>query len=177
MDDEAARLWFSTSLGASKAGEWILENKANKSSPALIHSLLSTGFDTTLSTVDEGVLDVTQCSLPFDRVERFMVRITKGMLVNFFPAYDYTAAEFDVRHVHQTVDSLKKLEPLRDMLLYFQRGNGVFQGRGGLTESGQSGVWIFLFYEAALFVVAHSKNNWGRPLADTGVGCGVGTPQ
>jgi hypothetical protein len=159
LDDEAARLWFSSHLGASKAAEWILENKASKGSPALIHSLMQTMEDTKLLTVEEGEIDVTSFSIPTDRVERFVIRVTKGLLAHYYPDHDYGTATFEARHIQQTMDDLAKLEPLRDLLHYDFRGDGVFQYRGGLTESKLSGVWILVFYEAVVFLVSHTKNN------------------
>jgi hypothetical protein len=61
------------------------------------------------------------------------------------------------------VDNLVNLEPLRDRLPYDYRGDGVLQYRGGLTDSSLSGVWILLYYGAVLFVVSHTKSNWGKP--------------
>jgi hypothetical protein len=161
LDDEAARLWFSAHLGASKAGEWIVENRASKRSPALIQSLLATMEETKLLTVENGVIDVTRFEIPVNRIEKFIIRVTKGLLTHSFPDYDYVKAIFDVKHIPQTVDNLSKLEPLKNMLRYDYRGDEVIQYRGGITESKQSGVWILLFYGAVLFAVSHTKNNWG----------------
>jgi len=155
------RLWFSASLGASKAGEWIVENKALKRSSALLESLRKTMESTRLLTVEEGEIDATAYHIPFERAERFLIRVTKGLLTHYFPVYDYSQAIFDVRHIPQTIDNLAKLEPLKNRLQYDSRGDEVFQYRGGLTESQQSGVWIFLFYGALLFAISHTKNNWG----------------
>jgi hypothetical protein len=161
LDDEAARLWFSAHLGASKAGEWIVENRASKRSPALIQSLLATMEQTKLLTVEDGEIDVTSFEIPVDRMEKFMIRVTKGLLTHYFPDYGYATAVFDVKHIRQTVDNLSKLEPLKNMLQYDCRGDEVFQYRGGITDSKQSGVWILLFYGTVLFAVSHTKNNWG----------------
>jgi hypothetical protein len=160
LDDEAVRLWLSAHLGASEAGEWIIKNRTAKTSHALLQSLRNTMKETKLLTVEEGEIEVTTYELPKERIDRFLIRITKGLLTHYFGEYDYSIAVFDVKHVRQTVDNLSKLEPLRDLLQYDYRGDDVFQYRGGLTDSKESGVWIFLFYGAVLFVVSHTKNNW-----------------
>jgi hypothetical protein len=75
-----------------------------------------------------------------------------------YPDYDYHKAIFTVVHVPVQVDALAKLESIKNVLVYDERGKGVFQYRRGLTDSKQSGLWIFLFYEAVLLLVAHQKN-------------------
>ena len=84
------------------------------------------------------------------------------MLAHFYPAYDYSEARFEVRHIYPTIENLAKLEKVRDFLSYDFRGTGVFQFRYGLTDSGKSGVWIFVFYEALVFLVTHTQNDFGR---------------
>src|SRR5258706_7560399 len=162
LDDEATRLWLSAAYGASKAGEWILEHKASKKTPKLIDALLTSIEEVKLLTVDHGEVDVERYEVPIDRIERFVIRVTKGLLTHHFPDYDYSTATFETRYIPQTVDNLAKLEPIRDLLHYDSRGDGVFQYRRGLTESKLSGLWILVFYEAIVFLVSHTKNNWGK---------------
>ena len=163
-DDEAVRVWFSASLGRSSAGEWIYENKALTGtvakSPAFREKMLSTMQDTKLLTED-GEIEAVRFTFPIDRVERFIVRCTKGLLRHYYPNYDYSNATFSVQHLLPRADVLKQLEPLRDLLAYDSRGEGVFQIRRGLTQSEQSGAWLLIFYEAVIFMVANTKNNFG----------------
>lgn len=163
-DDEAVRAWFSAPLGRSEAGEWIFEHKVVAGtvvqSAAFREKMLSTMKDTRLLT-EVGEIEVTSFTVPSDRVERFLVRCTKGLLTHYYPDYDYLTAMFRVQHVTPRLDMLSKLEPVRNLLVYDERGRGVFQFRRGLTDSKQSGLWLFVFYGAVIFLVAHTKNNFG----------------
>src|SRR5437867_11429962 len=117
--------------------------------------MLTTMRDVELVT-EEGTVEASAFSIPRERVVPFMVRIVKGLLSHYYPQYDYTAATWQVRHVPQTEKNLAMLEHVRDLLRYDCRGAGVFQYRGGLTsDSGASGIWLLVFYEAIMFLVGH----------------------
>jgi hypothetical protein len=114
-------------------------------------------------TVEDGEIDAVSFTLPYDRIERFTLRVTKGLLAHYYPDYDFSTAAFRVDYIPPRVDALDRVAPLRDMLVYDERGAGVFQFRRGLTESKQSGIWLLVFYGAMMFLVTHTKNNWGQP--------------
>jgi hypothetical protein len=61
----------------------------------------------------------------------------------------------------QFSEDRKEPSAVRDLLHYDERGSGVFQFRRGLTDTKQSGLRLLVFYEAVMFLVAHSKNNYG----------------
>ena len=163
-DDEAMRLWLSANIARSKAADWIWENKVLPRtvvrSPTLVDKMLESSRDVVFST-DAGEQEATAFEIPADRVERFVVRVTKGLLRHYFPDYDYSSATFDVRSIPPTASSLALLNDVKERLDYDFRGEGVFQFRRGLTDTKESGVWLLLFYESTLFLVAHSKNKWG----------------
>lgn len=93
-DDEANRLWLCASHGASKAGEWILTNKAVRSKPELIGAMLDSIERTKLLTVEEGEIELDRYEVPWDRIERFQLRMAKGLLTHYYPSYDYSSAIF-----------------------------------------------------------------------------------
>jgi hypothetical protein len=103
-----------------------------------------------------GEIKVIALSLPRDRVERWIIRITKGLLTHHYPDYDYSAARFDVVFVGQNVELRELLEPLRDQLRYDEKGGEVFQYRHSLTQTKESGVWMLSFYRVAIFFVTHT---------------------
>jgi hypothetical protein len=160
-DDEAIRAWFSSPLGTSRAGEWIFKNKALPrtiaGSVAFRNKMLSSMKNIKAST-PAGEIEVVELSIPRDRIKPWIIRITKGLLTHHYPACDFSAARFEVVFVGQNVELRRILEPLRDQLIYGEKGRDVFQYRHGLTESGQSGVWILAFYQAAVFFVTHTTN-------------------
>lgn len=161
-DDEAIRAWFSSLLGRSTAGDWIFEHKVLRGiavrSPKFREALLSSLKDVKLET-EEGIIDAAKFTVPWERVERFVIRCVKGLLTFHFPDYDYSHDKFEMLHIPPIAEELKKLEPIKQYLTYDERGEGVFQYRRGLTDTKESGMWILSFYQAILFVVVHSKHN------------------
>ncbi len=166
-DDEATRAWFSSHLGASRAGNWILQNKVIpgviKHSPAFRNTMLASMKDIRIHTED-GDIEAIRLTIPFARVERFIIRITKGLLTHYFPDYNYSKDWFRVAHIPSRTDALEKIQPIRDSLEYDERGHGIFQFRRGLMPSKQSGVWLLLFYESVSFLVQHSKTDPPNPI-------------
>jgi hypothetical protein len=160
-DDEAVRTWLCAIIGSTPAGEWILQNKVVPGimtrSPAFREGFLSSMKDTKLLTEEDGLIDVVSFTFDYDRVERFVVRITKGLLSFYHPDYDYSSDNFDVRYVEPTRENLNKLDSVKNILRYDYRGDGVIQYRFGLTDTKLSGLWIIVFYGATIFLVHHAK--------------------
>jgi hypothetical protein len=157
-------MWLSCQLGGSSAAQWIFENKVLKNTvvraPSLRETMLSTMKEVVLPTID-GNISATQFEIPRERVEQFVIRVTKGLITKYFPEHDYFDAAFNAKHIPSTIESLTHLETVKNTLRY---DSGVFEFRYGLTDSGQSGVWILVFYECAIFLVVHTKNNLGKPV-------------
>jgi hypothetical protein len=162
LDDDAIRAWFCSPLGASSAGGWIFKNRALPGtiggSLAFQKKMLASMKNIKAST-ETGEFEVIQLTVPRDRIERFIVRIVKGLLTHHYPNYDYSIASFNVEFIGQSVDLRKILEPLIDQLTYAEKDKDVFQYRHGLTESGQSGAWILAFYHVAIFFIIHTTND------------------
>jgi hypothetical protein len=156
-DDEAVRTWFCAAIGATPAAEWILKQKGMTQSVAFRESLLNSMEDTKLLTERDGLIDVVSYSMDWNRIERFVLRVTKGLLSAYYPDYDYFQDTFELRFVEPTRDNLKKLDSVKDDLRYDFRGDGVVQYRFGLTNTRRSGVWIIVFYGAMLFLIHHTK--------------------
>jgi hypothetical protein len=156
-DDEAVRTWFCAAIGATPAGEWILKEKGMTRSEAFRESLLSSMRDTKLLTDKDGLIDVASYSMDWNRIERFVLRVTKGLLSFHYPDYDYSQDTFELRFVEPTHDNLKKLDAVKHALRYDFRGDGVVQYRFGLTDTRLSGIWIIVFYGAMPFLVHHTK--------------------
>jgi hypothetical protein len=160
-DDEAVRAWLCTIIGSTPAGEWILKNKVAPGtmvrSPAFRESLLKSMENTELLTEEHGLIDVVSFKFDYDRVERFVLRVTKGLLSFYYPEYDYSDDAFEVRYVEPTRENLSILEPVKNILRYDYRGDGVIQYRFGLTDTKLTGLWILIFYGATIFLVRHTK--------------------
>ena len=94
--------------------------------------------------------------LPHDRVEGFLVRITKGLLRHFHSAYDYRAAQFAVRQILPTEAEVTDLQQCLVGTSYEERGDGVIRFRHGITDSGRGGLWLYIFYDAVWYFVVHT---------------------
>ncbi len=164
-DDDIMRLYLSANIARSAAGDWIWDNKVVPNTlrrrPATVEALMASMKDVQIQT-SAGLVEATSYAVDHACIERFMIRTAKGLLTHHHPEYDYRNAEFEVRMFDSNPERLRALEPVRDLLPYYSRGNGVFQYRGGLTDTKKSGLWIMVFYTAALFLVSHTGNLWGR---------------
>ncbi len=163
-DDEAFRLWVSSSVFRNEAGDTIWNThvipsfaKRNGKLAKNIQPYLK--FKEVEGMVGMGIkLKVPTFSIPEDRAQKFLIRTTKGLLRRFHPEYDYSEVEFVALHVPPTIEGVKTATELTGMLAYDQRGNGVFRfWRGFPEDAPKKGVWVYLFYDGACFVVFHGK--------------------
>ncbi len=104
-----------------------------------------------------GIESLPAFEPPQERIERFMVRLTKGFLRFYYPDYDYSHSTFSVRHVPSTEQSLRALEEGLVGTRYDERGEGVIRYRHGISDTGLSGVWFYMFYDAVWFLVHHAR--------------------
>jgi hypothetical protein len=161
QEDQLMRAIFALSdLGRSKAGDVIWEQKImpkmTSNTPKLREFLLSRMQDVSLDTKD-GVQELSTFEIPTDRVDQFLVRLTKGFIRNFYPDYDYNNSGFSVRTITPDADSVAKLLTFIGSTKYAERGDGVVRFRYGITNTGLSGVWLYIFYDVAWFLVFHQK--------------------
>jgi len=97
----------------------------------------------------------------------FFIRLTKGLLATFYPEVDYFGLEFKVTQLDQFGSGRAKFIEVTSSLTAEQRGDGVFRFWHGLPpEQPTTGMWIYQFYDAALFSVRHSNVPWPERLAD-----------
>lgn len=100
---------------------------------------------------------------PVDRVNMYLIRITKGLLRHFRPAQNYNDLKFDVQHVLR--QNPKILDFTLQLLCYDQRGNGVFKFWRGFEEQNEDhSLWIYQFYDALMFSV-HAYREWSGILS------------
>ncbi len=92
--------------------------------------------------------------IPYERVNRFMIRLTKGFLRYFYPRFNYNdlSMSFEPRLIDPSEDSLRFLESILPRLHSEERGAGVFRVWHGFTPTG-SGSFFFMFYHHLLFFV------------------------
>jgi len=157
-DDELFRVWVAASIARSKAGDWIWDNKVLKNtlskSPALATQLLKASHKLMLQTPD-GPLEMDVLSVPRDRVENYMRRLTKGLLTRLYPDFDYENSAFDVArldpHDKEAVAGLINAIPKLD---YFHLGDGVFRVlHARVADSPSHAMFTYIFYDNVGFMV------------------------
>ncbi len=151
-DDEAFRAWIVAPPDVSPAGMWIRQKKVIENtfrrSPKLVQNI-----NRNMREVEIRGRRVDLIDFPSERAERFLIRLTKGLLAYFHPHFPRGSQRFTMKHA--TISDLPALEPFRDRAIYDQRGDGVFQFRRFISETETCGDWLFCFYKASLFRVSH----------------------
>ncbi len=96
-----------------------------------------------------------------DVLNGFFIRLTKGLLATFYSDIDYFGLCFSVTQLNQFGATRPSFKSVTSLLKHDQRGDGVFRFWHGVAqEQRTTGMWIYLFYDAALFMVKHSKERW-----------------
>lgn len=167
-DDDVVRLWLTSHLGRSTAGARIWEERVLpntiKRRPKAIDRLLESIKDVRIETA-AGQIEASTFEADRTVIDRFMTRITKGLLRHHYPDYSYANATFAVQSITVGSKEQKLLEPILPLLRYEFRGDAVFQYRHGLTDTKRAGIWVYVFYESSLFLVSHTRAD--LPLAPT----------
>ena len=159
-EDDYVRFVLASLLDRSPAGEAIWETKVvpgyfprnQREIDIIIPSLKDVVIER-----DGEMVEATAFSLDHERLSRYFIRMTKALLRHHYPSYDYSSAAFQARFILPGDDRLDQISEVRDMLRYSHVGEGVFQYRHGITDSGLSGLWMLVFYEAVLVLVHHTK--------------------
>jgi hypothetical protein len=151
-------VFLSAFKGQSSAGKWVWKNKVVastfKRSP-----LLKSAVAKTLRTVTvrgtSGTYNERAITIPKDRVNRYLIRIAKGLIFKFYPHTDYFKQEFSVEQlkVNETIISM-----LSANFIYDERGDGVFRFYRAIAENNKFGAWVYIFYDQACFLVVHQNN-------------------
>lgn len=150
---------MSSLLGRSPAGDRIWEEKINphavKRMPRQVDEILNSIEDVVLQT-ENGPVEAAAFRIDVPRLERYAIRLTKGLLAHHFPDHSATDWKFTVRFVPLRREALDFLAPYRDLLQVAERGDRVFSYRYGLSDTAQSGLWMLSFYEATLILIHHT---------------------
>jgi len=111
-----------------------------------------------------GSITVPLIAMDRDVVDRYLTRLTKGLLATFHWDINYFDLQFDVTQLNQFGKSHPTFKAVTSNLTADQRGDGIFRFWHGLAmEDKRTGVWIYQFYDAALFMVRHCKDLLSLP--------------
>jgi hypothetical protein len=90
-------------------------------------------------------------------IDRFFVRLTKGLLATFYPSIDYFVLQFKVNQLNQYLAKHSKFKDVASQYIADERGDGIFRFWRCVStnENRVGGIWIYQFYDAALFILTH----------------------
>jgi hypothetical protein len=100
---------------------------------------------------------VPTLSIPQERAQTVLIRITKGLLTHFYPDYDFSKDAFKVFCPAPIPKHNESVLGLMRSCQHDRRGDGVFDFWHGITAEGLGGSWVYFFYQAACCVVVHSS--------------------
>ncbi len=155
LSDERMRVFLSAPAGRSQAGDqaWerVVQSSFRRSEP------LRTQFAKSMIEVlalRNGVISPHQAiTHPQDEVKAYILRITKGLLRNFYPNLDYREHVFSVDHLNPLpADDVGML--IANFTHDF-RGDDVFRFFRGVISEPCMGIWVYLFYERVWFMATH----------------------
>jgi hypothetical protein len=160
--DEQFRVFVSMPVNVSSVGNEIKRKKvfggSLKDSPRLKKQMARNLFKGTLTT-ELGPITAHLIAMDRDVIDRFLTRLTKGLLATFYSDINYFDLQFGVTQLNQFGANHPTFKAVTSILTADQRGDGVFRFWHGVTnEDRTTGVWIYQFYDAALFMVRHSKD-------------------
>ncbi|HTI70377.1 MAG TPA: hypothetical protein VMF06_10450 [Candidatus Limnocylindria bacterium] len=157
--DEQFRVYMSTASNASREGVKIMKEKVFgstfKRSPSL-RTQIARQVSAQRIRTREG-----QIVLPIIEMDPlifgpFLIRITKGLLANLYPDFDYFNLRFKAEQLSQFSHHDEEFEDIASQFKFSQRGNGVFRFWHRIPSFKYShGLWILQFYESAMFIVSH----------------------
>jgi len=155
-DDEAMVRWLTSSTFASTQGKWIWENKVTKTfqRSAKLKTHLARFVGSKTFNTPSGQIQVPTVANYSGQVDRFLIRICKGMFAYLLPEFDYSKTNFQVMNLLPTPVNRQMLEGILPVLKHEARGGTVFKvWYDVLKERPDTGLFILMFYHGACFVV------------------------
>lgn len=158
--DEQFRVFVSTPVNVSDIGKDIMRKKvfggSLKDSPKLKTQMGRNVFKGTLTTA-LGPIVVPLIAMEREVLDPFFTRLTKGLLATFYSDVDYFGLKFQITQLNQFGATHPTFNAVTSVLTADQRGDGVFKFWHGVAQERRTaGVWIYQFYNAALFMVSHN---------------------
>ncbi len=166
--DEKFRIFVASEEQRSSAGLSILENKVfspNSIGGRPFIEIAATLRDVVAIDGGRRVLKPI-LSMPKAEAERFLFRLTRGLVAKFYPEIHHKNAKFHMEYLSNP----KKQNPAVKLAVqaapFMERrevGDGVFEFRR--VAQGRTSIWIYCFYQGASFMVLHSLDD--HPLFNT----------
>lgn len=153
LDDEAFRLFVAAQINRSAVGAWVWKNKvigsSFKRSPKLKENVIKSLIKTNL--VDAQGVQHSAITIPVERAEKFLIRLTKGLIVHHRPEINPINKEYKVSMLIPNQDLV---DNTLNKFLYAEVGEGVFRyWRAFNNEEEFIYVWVYVFYDGVMFMV------------------------
>lgn len=106
-----------------------------------------------------GPITVPLIGMVKEVVDRFLTRLTKGLLATFYSDVNYFKLQFAIPQLNQFGANHATFKAVTSILIADERGDGVFRFWHGVArEDRTTGIWFYQFYGAALFMGRHGTN-------------------
>lgn len=159
--DEQFRAFVTAAVNVSATGKNVLRGKVfgrSLKKPSFRKQIQAGLFLRTLDT-NSGPVSVPMITMDRAALEPFFTRLTKGLLTKFYPKIDHFDLIFEVKQINQFGAFHPRFRQLTAHFRADQRGDGVFRFWHFVrANEGRAGIWLFQFYDAALFQVAHAES-------------------
>ncbi len=152
--DESFRIFVSSTLNRSKAGQWIWDNKVMNSSFRRSSNLKMATRKSLVpikAQINGQIMPATGMTYPIKKAKKYLTRLTKGFTRYFNPEIDYSKAKFKVMNI---IPNRQIVDMLYQKFFYVEKGEGVFR-MWRMFVKGQEpmSIWVFVFYDDLMFMV------------------------
>ena len=157
--DDQLRLLAASAIQRNSAGGVILERKVFGSTLAKKRQMPFVGSILHSMQAVPAYPNAVKFSVPAQDVFAGVIRITKGLLRNFYPGFDYERSVFNVTYVGagEAADSGSLMKAISERCRYEVRGERVFEFWRSVDAAQGRGVWMLAFYEAVVFIIMHES--------------------
>jgi hypothetical protein len=162
LEDEVFRIWVAAANGRSQAGDWIWQNRVINSSfkrSSKLEKHVASHAKILNLNLPAGPVPVSTLSIPDNRANIFLHRITKALLTYFYSEYNFRNDEFQTYCVAPIPKHAASIQALIKVCRHDSRGDGVFDFWHSITVEKNGGCWIYRFYDAAWLVVIHKNRS------------------
>ena len=158
-DEEAFRIFAAGDINRSYEGGKIWEEKVMgstfKRSPKLRKNVIDCLGSIPIQTNTGLKGTLPYLVIPVDRVNNFLVKMTKGFIYHFYPNLKRNEFVFEVTQLNKNA---KGVQEAISMLYADKRGKNTFDFWRGISPETGDGLWIYTFYNAQTFMINHKLN-------------------
>jgi len=106
-----------------------------------------------------GVLGANKLAFTAAPIERFLTRLTKGLVSIYHPEVNRDALFFHITQIDQFKLNSIILSGVAKHFKHFSVGKGVYKHwRAFGKEDTHLGMWVHVFYDSSTWLVAHSRD-------------------